>query len=72
MGCFNRIGKALSGALHLPLNTCSRYVIISDCHRGEGTSNDNFLKNQHLYFAALDYYLKRGFYYLELGDGEEL
>ena len=72
MGCFKRIGRALKGALRLPLNACSRYVVISDCHRGEGTGNDNFLKNQHLYFAALEYYLKRGFYYLELGDGEEL
>ena len=72
MGCFERINRALAGALYLPLNACSRYVVISDCHRGEGTNNDNFLKNQHLYFAALEYYLKHGFYYLELGDGEEL
>lgn len=28
-------------ALHLPLGTGSRYVVISDCHRGEGTTNDN-------------------------------
>ncbi len=34
--------------------------------------NDNFLKNQNLYYAALECYFKRGFCYLELGDGEEL
>lgn len=72
MGCKKRIDRALQHALRLPLNTCSRYVIISDCHRGEGTMNDNFLKNQNLYFAALEFYLKRDFFYLELGDGEEL
>lgn len=72
MGCHKRIDRALQHAVHLPLHACSRYVIISDCHRGEGTSNDNFLKNQHLYGAAMDYYIKRGFFYLELGDGEEL
>lgn len=72
MGCQKRIDRALEHALCLPLDACSRYVIISDCHRGEGTSNDNFLKNQNLYFAALECYLKRGFFYLELGDGEEL
>lgn len=33
---------------------------------------DNFLRNQHLYLAALAYYEMRDFYYLELGDGEEL
>ncbi len=70
--CEKRIGRALQHALRLPLNDCSHYVIISDCHRGEGTMNDNFLKNQNLYFAALEFYLKRGFFYLELGDGEEL
>lgn len=72
MGCHERIDRALEGALHLPLYACSRYVVISDCHRGEGTANDNFLKNEYLYFAALEHYWKRGFYYLELGDGEEL
>lgn len=72
MGCHRRIDRALQYALHLPLYTYSRYVIISDCHRGEGTSNDNFLKNQHLYCAAMEHYVRRGFFYLELGDGEEL
>lgn len=72
MGCYKRIERALAHAVRLPLDGCSRYIIISDCHRGEGTLNDNFLKNQHLYYAALEHYYKQGFYYLELGDGEEL
>ena len=70
--CQMRIDKALSEAVHLPLNSCSRYIIISDCHRGEGGANDNFLRNQHLYMAALNYYIAHGFTYFELGDGEEL
>jgi UDP-2,3-diacylglucosamine pyrophosphatase LpxH len=37
-----------------------------------GTSSDNFLKNQHLYLAALKHYCQRGFTYIELGDGDEL
>lgn len=45
---------------------------MSDCHRGIGTSSDNFLKNQHLYFAALEHYYRKGFTYIELGDGDEL
>lgn len=72
MGCKRRIDRALKNALQLPLNACSRYVIMSDCHRGEGTMNDNFLKNQNLYYAALNCYRERGFFYVELGDGEEL
>ena len=33
---------------------------------------DNFLKNQHLYAAALRYYYENDFTYIELGDGDEL
>ena len=62
MGCKRRIDRALKNALQLPLNACSRYVIMSDCHRGEGTMNDNFLKNQNLYYAALNCYRERGFF----------
>ncbi len=72
MGCHKRIDKAFVRAVRLPLAGYSRYVIISDCHRGEGGANDNFLRNQHLYYAALEHYFRRGFFYLELGDGEEL
>lgn len=56
----------------LPLTEESRYVLFSDCHRGNGTWGDNFLKNQHLYFAALQHYFDKKYTYLELGDGDEL
>ncbi len=72
MSYFSRLSKAFQKALHLPLSDCSQYVLISDCHRGTGTSNDNFLKNRNLYFAALSYYYQKGFTYIELGDGDEL
>ena len=41
-------------------------------HHLNGIHNDNFLKNQHLYFSALQYYYQNGFTYIELGDGDEL
>lgn len=50
----------------------SKIVLMSDCHRGQGTEGDNFLKNQNLFLGALDYYYRRGFTYIELGDGDEL
>ncbi len=50
----------------------TRIVLMSDCHRGAGNHGDNFLNNQHLFFAALSYYNKRCFTYIELGDGDEL
>ena len=72
MGYQKRLAKAFVHAPVLPLYSNSRIALISDCHRGKGDSNDNFLKNQHLYFAALSYYFDHGYTYIELGDGDEL
>lgn len=72
MSYYSRLNKSFEGAPRLPLTDRSRYVLISDCHRGTGSSNDNFLKNQNLYFAALQHYYKMGYTYIELGDGDEL
>lgn len=68
----SRLSRSFDSAPILPLNQTSRYVLFSDCHRGCANSNDNFLKNQHLYFAALQHYYQNGFTYIELGDGDEL
>ena len=68
----SRIRHAFENAPIFPLNNQTRYVLFSDCHRGDGSSNDNFLKNQNLYFTALRHYYNRGFTYVELGDGDEL
>lgn len=72
MSAGERISGAFEDALLLPLNRYSRYIVLSDCHRGIGNSNDNFLKNEYLYLAALEYYFCRDFTCLELGDGDEL
>lgn len=68
----SRLKKAFANAPVLPLAASSPYIIFSDCHRGNGTSNDNFMKNRHLYFTVLSYYYELGFTYIELGDGDEL
>lgn len=67
-----RLDKSFRNAPVLALRPNSKIVFISDCHRGVGNSNDNFLKNQNLYLAALRHYYKNGFFYVELGDGDEL
>lgn len=72
MSFTSRLKKAFKNAPVRPLTSCSRFCIISDCHRGDGTSNDNFLKNQNLYLTALKHYYACGFTYIELGDGDEL
>lgn len=72
MSAHARISKAFDEALELPLDRNTKYILLSDCHRGNGSHNDNFLKNEFLYVAALEYYFKKGFSYIELGDGDEL
>ncbi|MCM1569190.1 MAG: metallophosphoesterase family protein [Roseburia sp.] len=67
-----RLNKSFCNAPVLALRPRSKIVLISDCHRGIGNSNDNFLKNQNLYLAALRHYYNNGFLYVELGDGDEL
>jgi predicted phosphodiesterase len=56
----------------IPFDESSRFVIMSDCHRGNGSWGDNFSNNQNLFFAALYYYYENGYTYIELGDGDEL
>lgn len=72
MSAENRIEKAFEDAVRLPLDENTKYILLSDCHRGAGNRNDNFLKNEFLYTAALEHYFQRGFSYIELGDGDEL
>ena len=72
MSYYSRLNKSFEGVPRLPLNHCTKYVLFSDCHRGVGTTNDNFLKNQNLYYAALQHYYRTGYTYIELGDGDEL
>lgn len=72
MSYHSRLNRSFEEAIHLPLNDRTKYVLFSDCHRGVGNSNDNFLKNQTLYLAALQHYYRTGYTYIELGDGDEL
>lgn len=72
MSTDTRLSRSFENVPILPLTHASRYVLFSDCHRGIGNANDNFLKNQHLYFAALKHYYVQNYTYIELGDGDEL
>jgi predicted phosphodiesterase len=56
----------------LCLSPETRLIVLSDMHRGNGTGSDDFAHNSLLYKCALDYYLKNGFTYIELGYAEEL
>lgn len=67
-----RLSKVFNSAEEIPFDDSSKIVIMSDCHRGDGSWGDNFLNNQNLFFAALSYYNQKSYIYIELGDGDEL
>lgn len=72
MSTAGRLTKVFEQSEHVSYHRNDRFVIMSDCHRGVGNHGDNFLKNRHIYLAALNYYNQRKFTYFELGDGDEL
>lgn len=67
-----RLSQTFNSAKYISLNSQSKIIIMSDCHRGVGNWGDNFSHNQNIYFSALSYYYKKGYTYIELGDGDEL
>lgn len=67
-----RLEKAYKRAERVRFDSRSKIVCMSDCHRGVGNRGDNFLPNENLFLAALQYYYDRCFWYMELGDGDEL
>lgn len=67
-----KLNKLFNDSKKLSIDEHTKLVIMSDCHRGAGNNDDNFIKNQNIYEAALRYYYNHGFTYIELGDGDEM
>lgn len=67
-----KILKIYNNSKKININDNSKIVIMSDCHRGNGNNYDSSLKNKNIVYAALNYYYKNDFMYIELGDGDEL
>lgn len=72
MYALKRLSQVFKAAEQIPFDDSSRIVLISDCHRGDGSWADDFNKNHNIYYAALNYYYNRNYTYIELGDGDEL
>ena len=67
-----RLDHAYKNAKVIPFNDNSKFILFSDCHRGDNSFADDFANNRNIYFHALKHYYKEGFQYCELGDGDEL
>ncbi len=72
MFAHDRITQVFRSAHEISFDDSSKLVIMSDCHRGDGSWADTFANNQNLYYAALYEYNRQGYTYIELGDGDEL
>lgn len=66
------LDRAFQAAATVPFDDHSRFILFSDCHRGDGTAIDAFALNQGLFHHALSHYFEQGYSYIEVGDGDEL
>jgi predicted phosphodiesterase len=80
-----RVDKALSDLYHdiktnpgknglaLPFEVNKdKFIVLSDQHKGARDGADIFALAEKNYLAALEYYYNRHFFYINLGDSEEL
>jgi UDP-2,3-diacylglucosamine pyrophosphatase LpxH len=49
-----------------------KFIIFSDQHKGAHNGADDFAASEPNYLAALDHYSRNDFFYINLGDSEEL
>lgn len=67
-----RLTKAYQNARVEYIDDNSKYIFFSDCHRGNGSHQDEFTKNQNVFMFALCQYFANGYTLVEVGDGDEL
>lgn len=67
-----RLTKTFKNAKRIPFDKNSKYIFFSDCHRGDDSVSDEFIRNQNIFLHALNYYYKEDYTYIEVGDGDEL
>mgnify|MGYP000937119791 CR=1 FL=1 len=72
MNSYKRLDLIYKNALRYDITNDSRLVLFSDVHRGVGNAGDDFSQNQNLFFHAISEYYRKGYTYVELGDGDEL
>jgi len=72
MSVSQRLTHVFRNSETIVFHDSSKFIIFSDCHRGDNSWSDEFANNQNVYFHALNHYYDQGFTYIEAGDGEEL
>lgn len=72
MSSKSRLSRAYKNAKVISFDDTSKFILFSDCHRGDNSFADEFANNRNIYYHALKTYFNLGFQYCELGDGDEL
>ena len=72
MSSNKRLHRAYQTAKRVPFNDSSKFILFSDCHRGDNSFADDFANNRNIYFHALKIIMMKDIPYCELGDGDEL
>lgn len=49
-----------------------KFIIFSDQHKGAGNGSDDFILAEPNYLAALEFYSSNDFFFISMGDSEEL
>ena len=62
-----RLDRAYQNAHVIPFDDDSKFILFSDCHRGDNSFADDFANNRNIYYHALKHYYVEGFNYAELG-----
>lgn len=72
MSTSRRLTRVFKASEEILFDDTSRFVFLSDCHRGDNSKADDFAPNRTIYSSALDYYYTNDYTYIEIGDGDEL
>lgn len=72
MSSQDRLTRAYQQAKRIQFTNSDKFILLSDCHRGDSSFADDFANNRNIYFHAVNHYFNNGFQYIELGDGDEL
>ncbi len=67
-----KLDRAYKQAKVIAFDNTSKFILFSDCHRGDNSFADDFSNNRNIYYHALKHYYVKDFDYAELGDGDEL
>ncbi len=67
-----RLSEVFDSSEEISFDDSSKFILFSDCHRGDNSWADDLAHNQNIFFHALTEYNEQKFTYIEIGDGDEL